>query len=122
MYYVIKKQLDNSSETFMWFKSPKFIASKESANVIFEFSTENKLVRKWVKKDEIILLTDDKEYFVQTLNTLKNLQNEQLKLIEDAHNHLARTLENFTQTMQNKFEEYTPIRNENDIPLIHKTL
>lgn len=122
MYYVIKKQLDNSSETFVWFKSPKFIVSKESENVIFEFSTDNKLMRKWVKKNEIILLTDDKEYFMQTLNSIKTIQDQQHKLIVEAQENLANSLENFTQTMTQKFEEYSSLRNKDDIPLVIKTI
>lgn len=122
MYYVIKKQLDNSSETFIWFKSPKFIASKGSENVIFEFSTEKKLMRKWVKKDEIILLTDDKEYFMQTLNSIKSIQDQQHQLIAEAQDNLANSLENFTKTMTQKFEEYKSLRNQDDIPLVYKTL
>lgn len=122
MYYVIKKQSDNQSETFIWFRSPKFIVSKESENVIFEFPTEEKLVRKWVNKHEIILLTDDKEYFVKVLNQLKEVQDKQQKLVDDAHKHLQMTLEKFTETMHQKFSEYDALRNANDIPLVSKDI
>ena len=122
MYYVIKKQPDNQSETFIWFRSPKFIVSKESENVIFEFPTQEKLIRKWVNKSEIILLTDDKEYFVKVLNQLKDVQDRQQKLVDEAHKHLQMTLERFTETMQQKFGEYDALRNANDIPLVSKEI
>ena len=64
MYYVIKKNITNPTSCFMGFAAPKYIAAKNSDNVIFEFTKDGKITRKWVKKEEVVLLTEDKEFFI----------------------------------------------------------
>ena len=121
MYYVIKKQPDQPLRSFVGFKVPKYIATKNSDNVIFEFIVDEKPQRKWVKKEEIILLTKDKEYFLKILSKLQATQAEQEKLVEEAKNQLDKCLENFSETMSNEISEFESARDaDDDVPCILK--
>ena len=122
MYYVIKKQIDNPSACFIGFKVPKYIASKNSENVIFEFVKDGKPNRKWVKKNEIILLTEDKEFFIETMDKFKTVQAEQQQLVEDAQVKLEETMEILTETVNTEIDEFEKFRDSSDIPCVLKTL
>jgi len=122
MYYVIKKQHATPLSTFISFPVPKYIASKNSDNVIFEFQKDGKPLRKWVKKEDIILLTNDKEYFEKTLKHFKEIEQAQQKLVDEAQEQLNKSIENFTETMQIEIDEYSEIRDSSDVPCILKDL
>ena len=107
MYYVIKRILNSPLASFMGFKVPKYIASKSSDTVIFEFTKDGKIVRKWIKKEEIVLLTKDLELFLKTMNQFKATEAIQQKLVEDAQKHLDQCIETFSETMKNELEEFT---------------
>lgn len=100
MYYVIKKQLNNHPVTCIGFAVEKYIASKTNKNVIFLFLQDGKVVRKWVKLEEIVLLTDDKAYFLKILKQFKEVQEQQEKLLAEAEKNLAQTMINFAEMMQ----------------------
>lgn len=116
MYYVIKKQNTSPFSTFIGFKVPKYISSKKSDTVIFEFIHSDKAVRKWVKKEDIILLTDNKEYFLKIYKQLEDVQKQQQSLVDEAQANLDKTLETFSETMQKEIERYTQLQDEMDIP------
>lgn len=116
MYFVIKKQNTNPLSTFIGFKVPKYISSKKSNTIIFEFIQNNKPLRKWVNKEEIILLTDDEEYFLKIYKQLKDVQKQQQSLVDEAQANLDNTLETFTETMQDEIDKYTQLQDEADIP------
>ena len=122
MYYVIKKQHTSPLITFMSFLVPKYIASKSNENVIFEFQKDGKPIRKWVKKEDVILLTDDKAYFNKVLKSLKDTEAQQQKLVDEAKEHLNKSLETFTETMTTEIEKYAEIRDSSDVPDILKDL
>lgn len=122
MYYVIKRQTTNPSQCFIGFKVPKFLASKNSENVIFEFMKDNKVHRKWVKKEEIILLTQDKEFFIQTLNKFNEVQAAQQLLVDEAHKKLEETIQTLSETINTEIEEFEEFRDASDIPCILKNL
>ena len=122
MYYVIKRQLSTPLTTFLGFKIPKYIAAKNNENVIFEFIKDGKSQRKWVKKDEIILLTDDKEFFIKTMNQFKEVEASQQKLIDEAREKLNKSVETFSETMNKEIDEFNEIRDSSDIPCILKNL
>ena len=122
MYYVIKKKLDTHPTQFIGFKVPKFITKKDSDNVIFEFKIDGKVVRKWINKDEILLLTDDKEFYLKTMKSFQKVEEEQQKLVTAAQEKLNETIENFAQTMNEEFESFEEIRGNEDIPCILKDL
>lgn len=121
MYYVIKKQ-DSPSECFIGFKVPKYIASKNNENVIFEFQIDGKVNRKWIKKDDIVLLTDDKEFFIKTMNKFKAVEAEQKKLVDTAKKGLEQSMKTFTQTVNSQLNEFNESKNTDDIPCMLKDL
>ena len=123
MYYVIKKQPDQPLRSFIGFKVPKYIASKNSSNVIFEFIIDGKPQRKWVKKEEIILLSGDKKYFLKVLAQLQETQAQQEKLLEEAKLQLDKCLENFAETMNGEIKEFENMRDsDDDVPCMLKFL
>jgi uncharacterized Zn finger protein (UPF0148 family) len=122
MYYVIKKQVDKPGSSFIGFAVPKYIASKKNENVIFLFQKDGKVIRKWVKLKDIILLTDDKEYFLEVLNQFQEVEKEQQKLVEEAHKKLEKSMTNFVETMNAQIHDYEEIRNSTDVPCKLKDL
>ena len=122
MYYVIKKQHTSPLTTFINFKVPKYIASKNNANVIFEFIKNEKPERKWVKKEDIILLTEDKEFFIKTVEHFKSVEKKQQELIDAAQEQLNKSVADFTETMKTKIDEFSEIRDSSDVPCILKEL
>ena len=122
MYYVIKKQIGTPPTCFLGFKVPKYIASKNNDNVIFEFEKNGKVSRKWVRKDEIILLTENKEFFVKTLEQFKAVEATQQKLVDEAREKLDESMETFSETINSEIEEFEEIRDASDVPCILKEL
>ena len=122
MYYVIKKNIGNPTSCFIGFAALKYIAAKNSDNVIFEFKKDGKVTRKWVKKEEIILLTDDKEFFLKTINQFQEVEATQQKLIDDAQAKLEQTMVEFTENVNAEIEEFEEIRDSSDVPCILKDL
>ena len=122
MYYVIKKQVDKLPSTFIGFAAPKYIASKKNKHVIFLFLKDDKVIRKWVKLEEIILLTDDKEYFLKVMQQIKDVEEQQQKIVDEAHQQLEQSMTNFTETMHAQIHEYEEIRDSSDVPCILKDL
>ncbi|MCK9492256.1 MAG: hypothetical protein M0Q24_09200 [Sulfurimonas sp.] len=122
MYYVIKKQHATPLSTFIGFPVGKFIASKNSDNVIFEFQKDGKPLRKWVKKEDIVLLTDNKEYYQKTLKHFSEIESTQKKLVKEAQEHLKKSMETFTETMHTEIDEYEELRDSSDIPCMLKHL
>ena len=122
MYYVIIKKADTHPVEFMGFKVPKFITKKNSDNVIFEFKIDGKVVRKWVNKKDILLLSDDKDFYTKTMQSFQEVEKEQQKLVEDAKNKLNETIESYAQTMSDEFESFEEMRASGDIPCLLKEL
>lgn len=122
MYYVIKKQLDKPPHTFIGFAAHKYIASKTNENVIFLFSQDGKVIRKWVKLVEIVLLTEDKEYFLKIMQEFKAVEEQQRALVEEAQKNLELTMINFTETMHAHINDYEEIRDSSDVPDLLKNL
>ena len=115
MYYVIKRQYKSPMQRFIGFIVSKYIASKNTDHVIFEFAKDNKTQRKWIKKDEIVLLTQDKEYFIEILNQFKSVESTQQELVNKAREQLDKSIETFTETMDKEIEEYTETKSSTDV-------
>ncbi len=122
MYYVIKKNINNPTSCFMGFTVPKYIVTKGSNNVIFEFKKDGKIIRKWIKKEEIILLTDDKEFFIKTMDQFKKIEATQQKLIDEAQAKLEQTVVEFSENVNAEIDEFEEIRDTTDVPCILKGL
>ena len=122
MYYVIKKQIDKLPSTFLGFAVEKYIASKKNKNVIFLFQKDGKVIRKWVKLEDIILLTEDREYFLEVMKQFQEVENTQKKLVAQAQANLEKSMTNFADTMNSQILEYEEIRDATDVPDILKDL
>ncbi|WP_294962464.1 hypothetical protein [Sulfurimonas sp.] len=122
MYYVIKKQHSVPLSTFTSFPVPKYIASKNNESVIFEFQKNGKPLRKWIKKEDIILLTDDKKYFLKTLKHFEKIEEGLQHAVDEAQNQLNKCIEEFSETMQSEIEEYNEINNSSEVPSILRDL
>lgn len=122
MYYVIKKQTDNPLQCFIGFQVPKYIASKNNDTVIFEFSQNGKPTRKWVKKDDIILFTEDKDFFIKTMDQFKAVETTQKKLVEAAREKLNESIEAFTENVNAEINEFNEIKKTSDVPCILKEM
>jgi len=122
MYYVIKKNITNPTSCFMGFTVPKYIVTKGSDNVIFEFKIDGKVTRKWVKKEDIVLLTEDKEFFIKTMDQFKEVEATQQKLVDEAQEKLEQTMVEYTENVNSEIEEFEEIRDTTDVPCILKEL
>jgi hypothetical protein len=122
MYYVIKRNKNVPMSCFLGFKTPKYIATKNSENVIFEFIKDGKTQRKWVKKDEIVLLTEDKSFFLKTMKKFRNVQETQQKLVDEAQAQLNASMETFAETVNAELDEFEHIKDSTDVPCILKDL
>jgi len=118
MYYVIKKQTGTNPMQVIGFKVPKYITKKSNNTVIFEFVTNTKTIRKWVKKEEIILLTDDQALYLETLKEFQDIQEAQEKLVIQAQKNLEQTIENYSEVMESKLEDFEEIKDHSDISSI----
>ena len=122
MYYVIKREANNPFKCFISFKVPKYIASKNSDNVIFEFNKDGKVQRKWIAKEDIVLLTDDKEFFIKTMNQFRKVEEAQQKLVDSAQEKLSQSVETFTKQVKDELDKFNESKNSNDVPCILKDL
>jgi len=120
MYYVIKKQHATPLQHFMGFAVNKYIAAKNNKNVIFEFEKNGKIERKWVKREDIILLTDNKEFFFKIFSQFRDTEQEQQKLVDQAKKQLDESIENFALAINDEIGKFDEIKSESDIPCILK--
>jgi len=114
MYYVIKKISISPTQRFVGFIVSKYIATKNNDTVIFEFDKDSKVQRKWVKKKDIILLTQDKNNFIEILNRFRAVESEQLELIEDVKKQLEDTVELSAVNIDKDIEEYLNCKTSDD--------
>ena len=122
MYYVIKKQHETPLSTFVGFSVEKFINSKSNHSIIFEFQKDGKPIRKWVEKKDMILLTDNKEYYQNTLRYFSTIEDTKKRLVKDAQLHLMKAMETFTNTMQTSMDTFEKLKDCSDIPCMLKNL
>jgi len=119
---MIKRQIDKGPVHFIGFSVPKFITNKTSDNVILEFNKDGKIIRKWVKKEDIILLTEDKDFFLKTMKRFELVEKAQKALVEDAQKELEKSVENFSETIGAEIEAFEELRDNTDIPCVIKGL
>ena len=119
MYYVIKKQPDLIEQSFIGFQVPKYIAAKNNDHVILEFSVKGKVTRKWVRKEEIILLNDTSNIaflHLKIMKEFKGVEETQKRLVEEARAKLDESVETFSETMKSEMDKFEEIRNSDDVP------
>lgn len=122
MYFVIKKILSKPIPEVVGFEVLKYIATKGSTNVIFEFKKDDKIIRKWIDKNEIILLTADKEFFLKTLANFKKIESEQLSFLQQAKDRFDATIKQTQAVIEKNIEEFNKLRQSDDVPCVLKTL
>jgi len=104
MYYVIQRHQGDPKKHYLAYNVPKYISSENSQNIIFEFQHNGVSKRKWAPKEEIILLTDDKELFQTTLEKLESLKASHLEKIDAAEAQLNHEILSLLNTMQSAFQ------------------
>ena len=122
MYYAIVKKPDSHPTEFISFSVPKFITKKESDNVIFEFMVDGKKVRKWIDKDAILLLTDDKKFYLKTLEKFQKVQKEHQTLVDEAKEKLNATIADFAKSIDAEIDSFETLREQEGTPCILKNL
>lgn len=122
MYYVIKKHTVANPSQYISFQVGKFISNKNNNTVIFELNINGKVVRKWVKKDEIILLTEDRDFFIKTLKEFRSIEEKQKELVAQAQAQLDKSIENYSDTMLSEIEKFEEMKDTSDFPCMLKDL
>lgn len=122
MYYIIKRQEETPPTYFIGFQVPKFIASKSSDSVIVEFQKDGKPQRKWIKKSDIVLLTDDREYFLKTLSKFKETETKHLQAVNTAKQKLDEAMSDFTQAVKSELDDFNRKKMQEDVPCLLKGL
>ena len=103
MYYVIQRKYYDPKKFYLAFRVPKFIASKNSKNIIFEFTIDGKVKRKWAPKDEVVLLTDNIELFQKTLERFDTIEEKHQEQLHIAQQKVQDVLHDFEREMQDEF-------------------
>lgn len=104
MYYVIQRHHGDPKKHYLAYTVPRYISSESSQNIIFEFHHDGVVKRKWAAKEEIVLLTDDKELFQETLQKLEALKKGHLEKIDAAETQLNNEIFSMLNTMRSEFE------------------
>lgn len=105
MYYVIQRHQGDPKKHYLAYSVPRYISSQNSQNIIFEFQHDGAVKRKWAPKEEIVLLTDDKQLFQTTLKRLEELKSGHFEKIDAAQAQLNHEINALLNTMQNEFEK-----------------
>jgi len=117
MYYVIQKKHNDYYKHFLAYKVPSFKTSKSSENVIFEFKmSDGTMKRKWANKNDIILMTDNEEFFklmYKRLNTMEDKHNEDIK---EQQEKVSAAIGNFKEDMDEEFDNFMKKKLREDIP------
>lgn len=104
MYYVIQRHHNNHKKHYFAYSVAKYIAAKNTQNIIFEINQNGVMKRKWSPKEDIVLLTEDKDLFRTTYERLETLSSRHLEKINTAQEELNNAVNDFHETMQKEFE------------------
>jgi hypothetical protein len=104
MYYVIQRYHNNHKKHYFAYAVTKYISAKNTQNIIFEINQNGTMKRKWSPKDDIILLTADKELFRTTYERLEALKEQHITKIEAVQEKLDHELDDFRDSMQQEFD------------------
>lgn len=104
MFYVIQRINQSPEKTFLAYKIPKFITSEKNNNVIFEYTVNNEVKRKWAPKHDIIVLTRNKKFFEAVKKRLENKQNEHVEEIKSLESQLEERKEIAVEEMNKEMD------------------
>lgn len=104
MYYVIQRHHNDHKKHYFVYAVTKYISAKNTQNIIFEINKNGVAKRKWSPKEDIILLTADKELFRSAVQRLEAIKEHHLEKINAAQEKLHHEINHFHTTMQEEFE------------------
>ncbi len=113
MYYVIQKIHESQQKHFVSYKVPKYILSTKNKNIIFEFGEKPNVKRKWAARDDIILLTQDREFFQAYVNKLIQMQDSHLEQINKAKEEVERLQKKYQETMHSELQSFKDLAQKN---------
>ena len=113
MYYVIQILHESQNKYFISYQVPKYILSTKNKNIIFEFGEKPDVKRKWAARDDIILLTQDKEFFQAYVTKLVQMEQSHLQQINTAKEEVARLEKEYQQTMQSELKSFKDLALKN---------
>lgn len=113
MYYVIQVLHDCEKKHFISYQAPKYILSTKNKNIIFEFGEKPDIKRKWAPREDIVLLTQDKEFFTAYLAKLSAMQSEYLQKIDDAKEEMQRLLQEHKNALHSEFKHFQELSAKN---------
>ena len=113
MYYVIQALDGIKNKHFVSYSVPKYKSSSKNNTVIFEFGEKPNIKRKWAPKEEIILLTQDRQFFLSFLKKLKSTEEIYLQKIDEQQKKLDALFSEMKDEMQNQF---TTMQNDKSSP------
>lgn len=119
MYYVVQELHDSGDKHFITYQVPKYILSKKNENIIFEFGQKPTIKRKWANKKDIILLTENKAFFLAFVEKLKAVEEEHLEQINQAQKEVEQLIHQYQETMHNELDSFKKLSKDNpDVPSI----
>lgn len=113
MYYVIQMLHESQQKHFVSYQVPKYILSTKNKNIIFEFGEKPNVKRKWAARDDIILLTQDKEFFQAYVNKLIEMEESHLEQINKAKEEVDRLQKEYQAKMHSELQSFKDLALKN---------
>ncbi len=117
MYYVIQALEGIKNKHFVSYSVQKYKSSPKNNSVIFEFGEKPNIKRKWAAKDEIILLTQDRQFFLNFLKKLKSTEESYMKKIDEQEQKIEAL---FLELKDEMHTQFGTIKNDKNIPSLLK--
>lgn len=121
MYYVVQILHDSKEKHFVSYKASKYILSSKNRNIIFEFGEKPDVKRKWAPREDIILLTQDKEFFKAYVTKLISMESEHLEKINQAKEEVERLSQQYREELHSELSSFKELSTKNSkIPSLLK--
>ncbi len=114
MYYVIQVLHHTGNKHFISYKVPKYILSSKNENIIFELGEKPNIKRKWANKNDIILLTENKAFFLAYLKKLTSIEETHLEKIDHAQKEVERLIQNYEETIKEELDSFKKLSQNNE--------
>lgn len=113
MYYVIQMLHEAQKKHFISYQVPKYILSTKNKNIIFEFGEKPDIKRKWAARDDIILLTQDKEFFRAYMTKLVQMEADHLEKISQAKEEVEKLEKEYQKSMHCELKSFKELAEKN---------
>jgi hypothetical protein len=104
MFYVIQRYHGAPHKQYLTYIIARCITSNNSKNIIFEFKKGDEVKRKWVDKEDIVLITHNKQLFVTTIMRLEALTKGHMEKISVAQDKLDEEISALLFAMKGEFD------------------